>query len=80
MTTLAGALAAFWWRGAIEAYEPYVLALAAASFLHIATVDLSPVLHHKGTPRDALRQTAGLLIGIATIALLHGVMHSSLPI
>jgi zinc and cadmium transporter len=75
LTTLAGALAALWFRGAVEAFVPYVLSVAAASFLHVTMVDLSPVLHHPGTFRDAARQTGGLLIGIATILLLDEAMH-----
>ncbi|MCM0606566.1 MAG: ZIP family metal transporter [Xanthomonadaceae bacterium] len=69
--TLVGALCTVWLGASIERFVPYILAISAASFLHIATVDLAPVLHHKANMKSSLRQTLGFLVGIGTIFVLH---------
>lgn len=69
-TTLPGALAAYYWLADTRTLVPYVLALSAASFIYIATADLIPNLHRRTSLRASMRQTALLLLGIATIALL----------
>jgi zinc and cadmium transporter len=69
--TLPGAVLAYVMLGAIEPYTPYLLAIAAASFLYIATVDLAPILHHESAFKKSLVQMAGLFLGVGTIAGLH---------
>lgn len=71
LTTLPGALAAYFWLADAHTLVPYVLAISAASFIYIATADLVPHLHRRATPLDSLRQVVLLLLGIGTIALLH---------
>ena len=68
--TLPGALAAYFWLADTRSLVPYVLALSAASFIYIATADLIPNLHQRISLQDSMRQTALLLLGIATIAVL----------
>jgi zinc and cadmium transporter len=68
---LPGAVAAYFWLGEAQTAVPYMLALAAASFIYIATADLIPGLHRQMGPVASLRQFILLLAGIATIALLH---------
>lgn len=75
LTTVAGAFAAYWFRDSVEAYVPYILAVSAASFLHIATIDLAPILHHHATIKEGVKQTMGVLTGIGTILLLHAVFR-----
>lgn len=50
---------------------PFILALFAASFVHIAAADLIPSLHRQVAPAASIRQFVLLLAGIGTIALLH---------
>lgn len=51
---------------------PYLLALAAASFIYIAVADLVPELHRlRRRLGDALLQAALIGTGIAAVALLH---------
>jgi zinc and cadmium transporter len=66
-TTLPGALAAYFWLGETQNATPYVLSLAAASFIYIATADLIPDLHRRSTPASSLRQLVLLALGIATV-------------
>lgn len=44
LTTLIGALMAYQLHSSFANYVPFILAIAASSFLHIATVDLTPIL------------------------------------
>ena len=50
---------------------PWVLALAAASFLYIAVADLIPELHRRGDVGGAALQVALIGAGVATAALAH---------
>jgi zinc and cadmium transporter len=71
--TLPAAVAGYFWLSQAAGAVPYLLAVAAASFIYIATADLIPSLHHQTAPVASLRQLALLLVGIATIALLRAV-------
>jgi zinc and cadmium transporter len=53
---------------------PFVLAVAAASFLYVAMADLAPILHHEAGFRRSLVQFAGLLLGAGTIFLLNVIL------
>jgi zinc and cadmium transporter len=71
LTTLPGALLGY---GALQFIAPRIpifLAIAAASFLYIATVDLAPILHHESGIKRSLLQLVGLLLGTGTIFVLH---------
>lgn len=74
LATLPGALLTFAAEQRIAPYLPYFLALAAASFLYIAMTDLAPILHHDSGFKKSSQQLAGLVAGILTIGLLHGVL------
>jgi zinc and cadmium transporter len=54
---------------------PYVLVLAAASFIYIAVADLIPDLHRTRDGRGTLWQIALVAAGVATIASMHGALH-----
>ena len=71
VTTLPGAVLAYFWLGETRAAVPYILALSAASFIYIATADLIPGLHRQVTPAASLRQLMLLLAGIGTIVMFH---------
>lgn len=60
LTTLVGALVA-WWAGAQAAtLAPYAMAVAAASFLYIALADLTPDHRTQTRLRDTLLQLGGI--------------------
>ena len=71
ITTLPGALIAYFWLAETREAVPYILAISAASFIYIATADLIPALHRQVTPVASLRQLLLLLAGIGTIAFFH---------
>lgn len=69
LTTLPGAVIAYFWLAEMRGAVPFILALSAASFIYIAAADLIPSLHRQTTPAAGARQLALLLAGIVTIAL-----------
>jgi zinc and cadmium transporter len=72
-STLPGAVLAYFWLAEARSMMPYVLAISAASFIYIALADLIPSLHRRASLAGSLQQTALLILGIATIALLKGI-------
>lgn len=66
-----GVLGYFALRG-FEAAIPYLLALAAASFLYVAIADLVPILQRERRPWDFPVQFALLAIGASVVVLSHG--------
>ncbi len=70
LATLPGALLGYFFLSPVEQAVPYVLALAAGSFIYIALADLIPSLHHQTRARTAIQQFLLMLAGIALILLL----------
>lgn len=75
LTTVAGGLLAYLSLNLAQAAVPYVLAVAASSFLYIAVADLIPGLHKRLEPRATLEQMlligSGVLVIYAAQAALH---------
>lgn len=69
LATLPGAAIAYFLLGEIREAIPFILALSAASFIYIATLDLVPSLHRKFAVKPALLQFLLILAGIGTIGL-----------
>lgn len=65
-----GAMAAFVAVETLPRILPYVLALAAASFLYVAMADLIPGLHRGRTDAGSMRQILLIAAGVATILVL----------
>lgn len=75
LTTLGGAIAAFFILGGVQEVLPYAMALAAASFIYIGLADLVPDLHHYQGLQHALRQVVLFVAGAATIYFLASHAH-----
>jgi len=52
-----------------QAAIPYVLTMAAASFIYIAVADLVPELHHHRTPRDMFFQLSLMALGLSVVSI-----------
>ena len=74
LTTLPGAVIAYFFLGTTREAVPYILALSAASFIYIAVADLVPSLHRQTGLKAALMQFVLMLAGIGTIAIFQ-LMH-----
>lgn len=75
LSTVIGALAAYYALGDVQHIVPYVLAVAAASFIYIAVADLIPGLHERTAAREALTQILLILAGVVVIYIAHSTLH-----
>ena len=75
LTTVIGALVAYFTLQGVEEILPYVLALAAASFIYVAVADLIPGLHKRVTFNASLQQIALISAGVAVIYFSHASLH-----
>jgi zinc and cadmium transporter len=75
LTSVAGAVLAYYLlAGAMQAL-PYALAIAAASFLYVAVADLIPGLHRRVDARTSVQQVLLIVLGILVIAVSHEFAH-----
>jgi zinc and cadmium transporter len=75
LATVVGGVLAYFMLANLQPIIPYVLAVAAASFVYIAVADLMPGLHKRAQPRAALQQLVLIVAGAATIHFAHAAMH-----
>jgi zinc and cadmium transporter len=71
---LGGVLGYFvlaWWQGLF----PYLLVVAASSFIYVAVADLIPQMQRRMPLRDLLSQVAWIVAGLGLIVLAIRVMH-----
>lgn len=75
ITTVIGAVLAYYSLQVAQAAVPYVLAVAAASFIYIAVADLIPGLHKRTAPTESVQQVGLILLGVGVIYLAHSTLH-----
>ena len=79
LAAVVGGVAAFYLVGPWAALLPYLLVVAASSFIYVAVADLLPQLQQRLSWRETLAQVAwlggGLLIVLLAMAGLHGAEH-----
>ncbi len=71
-----GAVLAYFTLAGMEQVLPYVLAVAAASFLYIAVADLIPGLHEQPRLNTAWKQLGAILAGVLVIFVAHEAGHA----
>lgn len=74
-TTLVGALIAYWSLADFQQVLPYILAVAASSFIYIAVADLIPGLHKRLDISATLQQLTLIVAGVVVIYLAHSTLH-----
>lgn len=72
-----GGVAGYAALGSTQAAVPYVIVVAAASFIYIAVADLVPELHRHRRFKDAAAQLTLLGLGVATVHLVGLFAHHS---
>jgi zinc and cadmium transporter len=77
--TLVGGVLAYFSLESLHEALPYILALAAASFIYIAVADLIPSLHQRTTARAALQQIGLIVAGVIVIYWVHAHADSVRP-
>jgi Predicted divalent heavy-metal cations transporter len=75
LTTVIGALLAYFSLSGLEQVVPFILAIAAASFIYIAVADLIPGLHRRLHIEATAQQMALIGAGIAVIFFAHSTLH-----
>jgi zinc and cadmium transporter len=75
LTTVIGGILAYVALQDVEHILPYVLAVAASSFIYIAVADLIPTLHQRVEGREAFQQIILIGIGILLIYAAHSTLH-----
>ena len=73
LTTLVGAALAYALADSIGSTTPYVMAVAASTFLYIGMADLIPALHRHVGPATAATQLTLMAAGVGTIVLINSV-------
>lgn len=71
-TMMLGGLLGYFALANLQAAVPYVLVVAAASFIYIAVADLVPELHHHRRFKDAVGQLVLMLAGVVIVYLITG--------
>lgn len=75
LATLVGALIAYFFLQETIAVVPYVLAIAAASFIYIAVADLIPGLHRRTEISATVQQFVLIIAGVLVIYFTHATLH-----
>jgi zinc and cadmium transporter len=75
LTTVIGGVLAYFTLQDLQAALPYVLAVAASSFIYIAVADLIPTLHERIAARETLQQIVLISAGVLLIYLTHLTLH-----
>lgn len=76
LATVLGGMLAYFSLEDLDHLLPYILALAASSFIYVAVADLIPTLHRKTELKDSLEQIALIAAGVLLICVMHGIAHS----
>ena len=75
LTTVVGALLAYWSLSDMQDLLPYVLAVAASSFIYIAVADLIPGLHKRAEASATFQQVSLIAAGVLLIYVTHSTLH-----
>lgn len=75
VTSVAGGVIAYFWLAQAKSLLPYVLAVAASSFLYIAVADLIPGLHRKVDAKTSIQQVVLIVAGVLVIYFSHATLH-----
>jgi zinc and cadmium transporter len=75
LTTVVGGVLAWFALQSVEAVLPFVLAIAASSFIYIAVADLIPTLHQRVEGSETFQQIVLIAAGILLIYAAHSTLH-----
>jgi len=75
LTTVIGGIVAYFGLADALWLTPYILAVAASSFIYIAVADLIPGLHQRPEVSATVQQVVLILTGIGVVFTSHSFMH-----
>jgi zinc and cadmium transporter len=70
-TMMLGGLLGWWLLGSMQSCVPYMLMVAAGSFIYIAMSDLIPYVQHESRVRDVVPQVSLIALGVFFVWALH---------
>lgn len=75
LTTVIGGVVAYFSLSLANQLVPYILAIAASSFIYIAVADLIPGLHKRPDFGDSIQQIVMITLGVGVISVAHTMLH-----
>jgi zinc and cadmium transporter len=75
LTTVVGGVLAYYSLVEVQHLLPYILAIAASSFIYIAVADLIPGLHERTELSATLQQIVLIAAGVGVIFFAHSTLH-----
>ena len=75
LTTVVGGVLAWLALQETTVLLPYLLTVAASSFIYIAVADLIPTLHQRAEASETLKQVVLISAGVLLIWLMHSTLH-----
>lgn len=75
LTTVVGGVLAYYSLAGLQQILPYVLAIAASSFIYIAVADLIPDLHQRPQGHATLQQFSLIALGVMLIYGVQLILH-----
>jgi zinc and cadmium transporter len=75
LATVIGAVLGWFSLASLSAALPYILAIAAASFIYIAVADLIPGLHQRTATRESVNQFLLISVGVGVVWGLENLLH-----
>jgi zinc and cadmium transporter len=75
LTTVIGGMLAYYALSDLQPALPYVLAIAASSFIYIAVADLIPTLHQRIEVHATFQQIVLIAAGVLVIYFTHSTLH-----
>ncbi len=76
LTTIIGGMLAYYSLNTLQPFLPYVLAVAASSFIYVAVADLIPGLHKRAEFSATVKQMLLIGAGVGVIYLAHSTLHN----
>jgi zinc and cadmium transporter len=75
LAAVLGGVLGYFVVGPWEAAFPYLLVVAASSFIYVAIADLIPQLQHRLTLRETLAQLGWLAVGLSVVVVATRLLH-----
>jgi len=75
LSTIVGAMLAYYSLVNLTQLLPYILAIAASSFIYIAVADLIPGLHKRAEIKHTMQQVVLIGLGVSVIFISHSTLH-----
>jgi zinc and cadmium transporter len=76
LAAVVGGVVGYFVVGAMQEVFPYLLVVAASSFIYVAVADLIPQMQRRLPWRDMAQQVVWIAVGLSVVILAKGLMHS----